>query len=128
MDSYAAGYTAAYGGQGGNYGSSIQRTPGTDPLVPQPLKGRRMASPDAATMRNLVKQGKAMPAPGQSRPGRFQIRNADDLDNAIQAVGRVPAEGRPKVRKFIMKRAAQLGLSSRIPDTWDSSGNLKSGS
>ena len=87
-----------------------------------------MAAPDAATMKRLVKQGKAMPAPGQSRPGRFQIRTAAELDDAIQAVGRVPAEGRPAVRKFIMKRAAQLGLSSRIPDTWDSSGNLKSGS
>lgn len=87
-----------------------------------------MAVPDAATMKRLVQQGKAMPAPGQARPGRFNIRNASELDDAIKAVGRVPAAGRPKVRKFIMARAKALGLSSRIPDTWDSSGNLKSGS
>ena len=87
-----------------------------------------MAAPDAATMKRLVKQGKAMPAPGQSRPGRFPIRNAGDLAKAIQAVGRVPEADRPKTRRWIMSRAKALGLSSRIPDTWDSSGNLKSGS
>jgi hypothetical protein len=87
-----------------------------------------MAQPDAETMKRLVKQGKAMPAPGQARPGRFNIRNAAELDDAIKAVGRVPEAGRPAVRRFIMSRARQLGLSSRIPDNWDSSGNLKSGS
>jgi hypothetical protein len=79
-------------------------------------------------MRNLVKQGKAMPAPGQGRPGRFNIRNASELDDAIQAVGRVPADGRPKVRKFIMARAKALGLSSRIPDSWNADGTFKDGS
>lgn len=111
------------------YGQMIQRTPGTDPLVPRPVAGRkpRMAAPDTKTMRNLQKQGKAMPPlqPG-GRP-RFNIKNASDLDNAIKAVGRVAPAGRPRVRKFIMARARALGLSARIPDTWDSSGNLKAG-
>ena len=113
------------------YDAMIQRAPGTDPLVPQPLKGRkRMATPDAATMRRLQSQGKALK--NANGDPSYQIRNAADLDNAIMAVGRVkPGPGETKeqamarVRRFIMARAKALGLSSRIPDTWDSSGNLK---
>lgn len=88
-----------------------------------------MARPDAKEMRQLVQQGKAMPAPGQDRPGRFQIRDRTELEAAIRAVGRVePAtdEARAKVRRFIQKRARALNLAQLIPDTWDSSGNLKS--
>lgn len=88
-----------------------------------------MARPDAKQMRQLVQKGQAMPAPGQSRPGRFQIRNQSELQDAIKAIGRVqPAtdEARAKVRRFVMKRARALNLANLIPDTWDSSGNLKS--
>lgn len=87
-----------------------------------------MATPSADKMRQLVKQGKAMPAPGQDRPGRFQIENASDLQNAIDAVGRVRPntdEARAKVRRFIMRRAKALNLSSRIPDNWNADGSLK---
>lgn len=66
-----------------------------------------MPQPDADTMRRLVKQGKAMPAPGQDRPGRFNIANRQDLLKAIRAVGRVQPpteEARAKVRRFILKR------------------------
>lgn len=115
------------------YGNSIQRQPGADPLVPQPLfPGRTahtMATPDAATMRKLQAQHRAMP-PG--KPGgspRYPIRNAGDLDNAIKAVGRVRPNtdaARQKVRKYILARAKALGLTSRIPDTWAADGSLKS--
>lgn len=112
------------------YGSMIQRTPGADPLVPQPLKGRSMATPDAATMRKLQAQGKAMK--NASGKPSFQIQNADDLDNAIMAVGRVkpgPDETKDqamaRVRRFVMMRAKQLGLSSRIPGTWAADGSLR---
>ena len=84
-----------------------------------------MATPDVATMRRLKAHGKAMaPLEPGGRP-RFNIASADDPDNAIKAVGRVAPEGRPAVRKFIMKRARALGLASKIPDTWLSSGELK---
>jgi len=88
-----------------------------------------MAHPDVATMRNLQKQGKALPP---SKPGgrpRFQIANADDLDNAIRAIGRVRPDteaARSKVRRYVIARARALGLSSRIPDTWAPDGSLKS--
>jgi hypothetical protein len=89
-----------------------------------------MAQINAAEMKTAVKQGKAMPAPGQGRPGRFNIRNAGELNDAIRAVGRVkpptPA-ARAKVRRFIMTRAKALGLSSKIPDSWNPDGSLKAG-
>lgn len=86
-----------------------------------------MAQPNAQEMRDLVNQGKAMPAPGD-RPGRFNIENRSDLQNAILAVGRVRPntdEARAQVRRFIMKRAAQLNLSNVIPANWNADGSLK---
>ncbi|MFD5384250.1 hypothetical protein ACFWMG_04635 [Streptomyces sp. NPDC127074] len=70
-----------------------------------------------------------MPAPDQDRPGRFQIRNRADLENAIRAVGRVrpnTEEARVKVRRFILKRARELNLTSLIPSNWAADGSLKS--
>jgi hypothetical protein len=87
-----------------------------------------MTQPNAQDMRDLVKQGKAMPAPGDT-PGRFPIENRQDLQNAILAVGRVRPNtdaARAQVRRFIIKRAAELNLSSLIPPNWDATGNLKS--
>lgn len=84
-----------------------------------------MAVPDADTMRRLVRQGKAMPAPDQSRPGRFPIRNGSELSDAIRALGRVPAKDRAMTRRFVMKRARALGATDMIPDTWRRDGTLK---
>lgn len=112
------------------YGAQISRSGGSDPLVQEPLspgRKRAMAGPDAATLRKLQKQGKAMPPASSGGSPRFPIRNADDLDNAIRAVGRVkPATdaARAKVRRYIISRAKALGLSSKIPDTWNSDGDL----
>jgi hypothetical protein len=79
-------------------------------------------------MKQLVQQGKALPPqPGSSSTGRFNIENADDVANAILAVGRVRPNTdaqRAKVRRFIMMRAKVLGLSSSIPDTWNADGSL----
>jgi hypothetical protein len=86
-----------------------------------------VADYSADPLRQLVKQGKAMPAPGQSRPGRFPIKNRADLENAIQAVGRVNGgePERAKVRRFIMRRARELNLSALVPSTWAADGSLK---
>ena len=91
-----------------------------------------MAHPDAATMRKLQKQGKAMPPKEPGGRPRFPIRNASDLDNAIRAVGRATGstgqhteEERAKVRRYIASRAKALGLSSKLPDTWQADGSLK---
>lgn len=86
-----------------------------------------MADYSADPLRQLVKKGKAMPAPGQDRPGRFPIANRTDLENASRAVGRVSGgePERQKVRRFILKRARELNLTQLIPDTWSADGSLK---
>lgn len=84
-----------------------------------------MATPSTATMRHLQAKGQAMPPLKAGGRPRFNIKTAADLDNAIRAVGRVAPEGRSAVRRYVMKRAAQMKLSSRIPDTWASGGSLK---
>jgi hypothetical protein len=82
-----------------------------------------MAGPDTATRKRLVKSGKAMPDSGTGSGGRFPIRNASDLRKAIKAVGRARPEDRDKVRRYIMRRARELGLSNLIPDSWKSGGS-----
>ena len=108
----------------------IQRTQGApDPLVPQPLKGKMMATPDAATMKKLQAQGKAIP--NASGDPSFPVRNGDDLAKAIKAVGRVQPNtdaARGKVRRYLIARAKALGLSSQIPDSWNADGSLKDAS
>lgn len=86
-----------------------------------------MAGPDTETRKSLAKQGKAMPDTGQGTGGRFPIRNRADLQKAIKAVGRASGgeEGRRKVRRFIMRRARELGLTSLIPSSWQSDGSVK---
>lgn len=83
--------------------------------------------PDLSTggRRALAKEGKALPDP-EGSGGRFPIRNRTDLANAIHAVGRAKGgeAGRAMVRRYIMRRAKALGLSSMIPDTWKADGGL----
>ena len=70
---------------------------------------------------------KALPDP-EGSDGRFPIRNRSDLLKAIRAVGRAKGgeAGRRKVRRFIIRRARELGLMHLIPETWNSDGSLKS--
>lgn len=87
-----------------------------------------MAGPDTDTRRKLAKQGKAMPD-SEGSGGRFPIRNRSDLQKAIRAVGRAKGgeEGRRKVRRYIMRRAKELGLTSVIPSSWNSDGSVSGG-
>lgn len=80
----------------------------------------------ASQREKLAKKGQAMPDKGGSG-GRFPITNGDDLQRAIKAVGRAKGgeEGRRAVRRWIMRKARQLGLSSQIPDDWAADGSLK---
>lgn len=78
-----------------------------------------MAEPTAHQRREWAASGIAMP------DGSYYIRNADDLDNAINAVGRGGAS-HDAIRRHIIKRAAALGLSARIPANWTASGARRS--
>ena len=86
-----------------------------------------MTEPTAAQRKIFAKMKLAMP------DGSYYIRNgaigAVDLDNAIKAVGRTTSASgdaaAAAVRRHIMTRAKALGLSSKIPDTWNPDGTLK---
>ena len=77
-----------------------------------------------------AKRDKAEEA-GHAMPGgRYPIDTEADLDKAIRAVGRAGGpsgteEDRDAVRRHIIKQAKRLGLSDKIPDTWNSNGTLK---
>lgn len=55
--------------------------------------------------------------------GSFPIENASDLANAIRLAGN--AKNPEAARKHIIARAKALGLSDKIPDTWNSDGTMK---
>jgi hypothetical protein len=85
-------------------------------------KGGSVAEPNTAQRKAFAKMGIAMP------DGSYYIRNAGDLDNAIQGVGRATPNTDAKhnsVRVHIIKRAAALRLSDKIPANWNSDGSLK---
>lgn len=79
-----------------------------------------MADISTAQRKQAAANGAAMPG------GRYPIRNRDDLQNAIHAVGRAKGgeAGRAAVRRFIIKRAKALGLSNMIPGSWRPDGTL----
>jgi hypothetical protein len=59
-------------------------------------------------------------ASGEALPdGSFPIRNASDLQNAIDSFGRAKDPG--KAKAHIIARARALGASDKIPDDWKSS-------
>lgn len=81
----------------------------------QVLELRNFSDPQRA---KLAKKGEAMPG------GGFPIRNAADLHNAIQAVGR--AKNPAVAKAWIKKRAGELNLESELPATWELSARLAS--
>ena len=94
-------------------------------MATTPAPAATTSEPTTAQRKFFAKMGLAMP------DGSFYIRSgsvgASDLDNAIRAVGRGEADGGNgnDIRRHIMKRAAALKLTNKIPDTWNSDGSLK---
>lgn len=60
----------------------------------------------------LAKEGKAMP------DGSYPIVTREDLENAIQAIGR--SDDPEATKRHIKKRARDLGLTELIPEGWNS--------
>jgi HK97 family phage prohead protease len=77
----------------------------------------------AAQLKTMMGDGEAM-ANSAGDPS-FPIADAEDLGNAIHAVG-LGNKSNNSIRVFIMKRAKALGLSSKIPDTWNADGSVTS--
>lgn len=49
----------------------------------------------------------------------YPIRDCKDLENAIRAYGRAPESKRAELRRFIVRRKAELGCPGvEIPETW----------
>jgi ATP-dependent protease ClpP protease subunit len=59
----------------------------------------------------LAKKGHALP------DGSYPIVDREDLENAIQAIGR--AKDPDKAKRHIKKRARELGLEELIPEGWN---------
>jgi hypothetical protein len=80
-----------------------------------------VAGPSAEKRHRAESKHQAMPG------GRFPIENRADLLKAIKAVGRAKGgeAGRAAVLRYIAKRAKALGLTSLLPDSWNSDGSLK---
>jgi hypothetical protein len=83
-----------------------------------------LAGPSTMERKRAAARGQALPA-RNGGGGRFPITDEASLRKAIRAVGRATdASGqhteveRARVRAFIKRRAAALGLSRLIPDTW----------
>lgn len=60
----------------------------------------------------LAKKGLALP------DGSFPIRNKQDLHNAIMTWGLAKKSNKAAAKKFIKKRAKQLGAMNELPATW----------
>lgn len=73
------------------------------------------ANPNADFRKRMFGQGKALPPAKGKPPGaaRFPINDVEDLRKAIRL-----APNDPKVHAFIKRRAAALGKSNMIPDSW----------
>lgn len=83
----------------------------------EPVELREKYSDD--DRQKMAKSGDAMP------DGSYPIADAEDLANAIRAVGRGANNSHNAIRRHIIARAKALGLSDRIPDDWNSDGSLK---
>lgn len=70
---------------------------------------------DAGQMAAMLKDGSAMANPNGDPS--YPIKDADDLVNAIKAVGRGSGD-HSAIRRHIVKRAEALGKADMIPDDW----------
>ena len=76
--------------------------------VPLNMKAHHTTDFTAAQRKSEAKSGVALP------DGSFPIRNAQDLANARQAIGRANPSKRPAVRAHIAARAKDLGGLSGV--------------
>lgn len=82
--------------------------------------------PEFVKSKYNAKQLRQLKAKGETFPGTtsYPIADAEDLSNAIRAVGRGKVAGHDKIRAYIIRRAKEMGKESEIPDNWGSDGSL----
>lgn len=76
---------------------------------------------DAEQLKSMLAKGQAFK--NANGDPSYPIGDAEDLGNAIKAVGRGGSD-HDAIRKYVMGRAKALGLSSKIPDNWASDGSI----
>ncbi len=74
-----------------------------------------MADYDAEERREALSKGHALPG-RDGAPPRFPINNCEDVRNAIHDLNRIPRSERPQVRRYIARRAVELGC--HLPESW----------
>jgi ATP-dependent protease ClpP protease subunit len=99
------------------------------PIPADDLAGRQNMAGGVGYLLNADKYNaddrKRMASSGHAMPdGSYPIADEEDLGNAIHAVGRGGSD-HDAIRAHIIKRAEALGLSSRIPDNWNTDGSMK---
>lgn len=70
------------------------------------------------------REGEALPPLREGGTPRYPIRNAQDLENAIRAVGRGKGS-HDEIRRWIIRRAKEMKMEEKIPENWNSDGSLK---
>lgn len=86
--------------------------PSTSTPADRRLKENRMADLSAAGRKKAASEGHAM------SDGSFPVQNRADLARAILAIGRTDPSRRPAVKAFLKKRAAALGATDLLPQSW----------
>lgn len=76
----------------------------------------------AEDKRKMVSQGRAIL--NENGEPSYPIGDAEDLDNAIHAVGRGSGDHNA-IRRHIIRSAKRLGASDKIPANWGRDGSLK---
>jgi hypothetical protein len=87
--------------------------------------GRSTGKYTAAEVEALGRQGKVFKNPDGHYS--YPVGDRENLLRAIHAIGRSGLADKTPLRKFIIGRAAALGVSRMIPASWSSDGTLESG-
>lgn len=82
-----------------------------------------LAMDTVAARRTAQKAGKALPPLVPGGKPRYPIRNVGELSDAIHAVGRGKGS-HDELRRWIMKRARELGHPEMIPSAWKPDGSV----
>jgi len=75
--------------------------------------GSALPDEEKALTADQRRRAPTMPGDGD----RFPIRNISDLDKAIKAYGR--AKDKAKAKRWIIRRARELGAVAHLPDSWN---------
>jgi hypothetical protein len=86
------------------------------------VEGMKADKYSASELRDMLANGHAMA--NENGDPAYPIMDEEDLGNAIQDVGRGGASANA-IRKYVMRRASDMNMLDKIPDTWSNDGSLK---